>query len=170
MDEPLFFDELPQGGCWKSRARTITESDVVSFAGLTGDYDPLHVDHEHARNTPFGKPVAHGLLGLSFVAGLSSTSPSVKTVAFICVDKWNFLRPIYFGDTVHVMTEIMDKQSKGRRQGRIRWKRQLINQRGEVVQEGFFETLVAMSPDAAPNKPHFTDRPSDEPVNSPTAE
>ncbi len=164
MDEPLFFDELPLGGCWKSRARTITESDVAAFAGLTGDYDPLHMDHEHARNTPFGKPVAHGLLGLSFVAGLGSHSPSVQTIAFVSVDNWSFLRPLYFGDTVHVLTEVVEKQSKGRRHGRIRWKRQLVNQRGEVVQEGFFETVVAISSVDVPSKPHFSERQTDQPV------
>lgn len=77
MTEPLHFGDLAVGDHWTSFGRTVTETDVVNFAGMTGDYDPLHVDHEFARQTPFGKPIAHGLLGLSLVAGLASQCPSV---------------------------------------------------------------------------------------------
>ncbi len=161
MDEPLYFDDLRLGATWKSRAKTITESDVMAFANLTGDLDRLHVDFEYARNTPFGKPVAHGLLGLSFVAGLGSNSPYVQTVAFLAVREWQFLRPLFFGDTVHARTEIIEMEAKGPRRGLVRWKRRLVNQNDEVVQEGIFETLVATAPSAAPNKPHFQQKPTD---------
>jgi acyl dehydratase len=141
--KPLAFDEVAVGDVWESPARTITETDVVNFAGLTGDYNPLHVDHEFARNTPFGRPIAHGLLGLSFVAGLGSHSPLMRTVAFVRICEWNFLKPIYIGDTVHVRTEITAKELQGRgRRGLVTWKRQLINQTGNVVQEGLSQTLV----------------------------
>ncbi len=142
---PLCFDELDVGDCWRSPARTVTETDVVNFAGLTGDYDPLHVDREFAAHTPFGKPIAHGLLGLSFVAGLGSHSPWAATVAFVGIKDWNFRRPVFIGDTVHVLTEVLHMRPKGRRCGIVAWKRQLINQSDEVAQEGTFETLVAMS-------------------------
>jgi acyl dehydratase len=141
--EPLTFDDVEVGCTWDSPARTVTESDVVGFAGLTGDYNPLHVDHEFARGTPFGKPIAHGLLGLSFAAGLASHSPWMRTAAFTRICEWKFLKPIYIGDTVHVHTEVLSKEPKGRgRRGLIVWKRQVINQAGEVVQEGTTETLV----------------------------
>lgn len=145
MNQRLFFDEMEIGDRWKSPSRTVTENDVTEFAGLTGDFDPLHMDPEYARNTPFGRPIAHGLLGLSFVAGLSSQSPAVHTVAFTGVRDWRFLQPIFFGDTVHVVTEVIDKKAKGRRRGTVLWRRQLLNDGGQVIQEGEFETIVQMS-------------------------
>ena len=122
----------------------ITEADVVNFAGMTGDYDPLHMDHEFARQTPFGKPIAHGLLGLSLVAGLSSHFPCVKTIAFMKIENWEFVKPIYVGDTVYAETEVVDKRMNGRRTGYVTWCRRLVNQAGDVVQSGVFETLVSV--------------------------
>ena len=145
MSERLHFEDIEIGACWSSLARTITETDVVNFAGLTGDYDPLHVDHEYARQTPFGKPIAHGLLGLAWVAGLASQCPAVRTVAFVKIDQWEFLKPIYIGDTVHAETEVLDKSARGRRTGQVRWRRRLVNQHGEVVQAGEFCTIVALA-------------------------
>jgi acyl dehydratase len=110
--------------------------------------NPLHVDHEHARSTPFGKPIAHGLLGLSFVAGLGCYSPWMQTAAFVGITEWKFLKPLYVGDTVRVRTEVLSKSPKGRRHGQIQWRRTLVNQAGEVVQEGTFETLVKAGSEA----------------------
>ena len=146
MEQKLSFGCVEVGQTWKSPTRVVTESDVASFASLTGDYDPLHMDHEFARNTPFGQPIVHGLLGVSLVAGLGSKSPSVQTVAFIGVRDWKFLRPLFFGDTVYVRTEVVEKCPHGRRRGVIHWKRQLLNQHEEVVQEGIFETMVSIAP------------------------
>ncbi len=145
MFQTMYFDDLQIGDSWKSRARTITETDVVNFAGMTGDYDPLHVDHEFARQTPFGRPIAHGLLGLSMLAGLSSTCPAVHTKAFLGLRDWEFLRPIFIGDTVHAETKVVDLNATSRRHGRVTWERALVNQAGDVVQKGIFETLVCTS-------------------------
>ena len=96
-----------------------------------------------AKNTPFGKPIAHGLLGLSLAAGLASRAPWMKTAAFLRIREWNFLQPVHFGDTVHVETEILEKEARSRgRRGVIVWRRRLVNQAGYVVQEGITETLV----------------------------
>lgn len=169
MNEPVYFDDLQIGHRWRSTARTVTESDVSQFAGLTGDFDPLHTDHEFARNSPFRQPIAHGLLGMSIVAGLGSRSPWVHTAVFVGVQDWRFLKPIYFGDTVHVLTEVVEKMPKGRRRGMVVWKRQLINQRDEVVQEGFFETLVEISPEAIEHASRQrTERRSAQPESPPT--
>ena len=150
MSSPLFLEDLAVGDRWQSQGRTVTETDVVNFAGLTGDYDPLHVDREFARQTPFGKPLAHGLLGLSFVAGLASQCPRVQTLAFLAIQSWEFHKPIFFGDTVHVVTEVVDKRAQGKRSGRVTWRKELVNQDSQVVQSGIFETLVASA--AAPRQ------------------
>lgn len=145
MDDALTFDELRLGDRWKSPARTMTEADIINFAGMTGDFNPLHIDHEFAKGTPWGKPIAHGLLGLSWVAGLGSNAPRPNTVALVAIREWEFLKPVFVGDTLHVITEVVGKQAKGRRAGRVTWKRSLVNQRGVVVQQGYFDTLVATS-------------------------
>lgn len=147
---PLYFNDVEVGDCWESLARTVTEADIVNFAGMTGDYNPLHVDHEFAKSTPFGRPIAHGLLGLAWVAGLGSFSPCMRTAAFVKISDWRFLKPILVGDTMRVRTEVASKEVRGRgRRGMIVWKRQLVNQDGVVVQEGVTETLVEIRPQSA---------------------
>ena len=156
MDELLYFDQLQVGQTWKSPSRTVTEADIVSFATLTGDFNPLHVDHEFAKRGPFRRPIAHGLLGLSWVAGLGSNSPRPMTLAFVAIRDWNFLKPVFVGDTLHVMTEVVELRPQGRRSGRVVWRRQLINQDGVVVQEGILETVVALARSAVKilDQPH----------------
>jgi acyl dehydratase len=144
LDDPLYYEDLEVGHRYCSESRTISRSDVGDFAHLTGDDNPLHLDDDFARTTPFGRPIVHGLLGLSVAAGLGSHSPLTQTAVFIRIVDWKFLRPIYAGDTLHVETEVLDKRSSGRRRGLIVWRRQLINQDGEVVQEGTTETMVLM--------------------------
>lgn len=140
---PLGFDDLAVGDEWESPRRTITEADVVAFAGLSGDFNPLHMDHDAAARGPFRGPVAHGLLGLAVLTGLSSHAPRVDTLAFLGISGWEFLKPIAFGDTVHVLTRVaaLEPRARGRR-GVVTWHRQLINQAGETVQQGTLLTLV----------------------------
>ncbi len=144
MDSPLFFEDVEVGQVWISPRRTITEADVVNFAAATGDFNPLHIDHEYAAQSHYRRPIAHGLLGLAWVAGLGSNSPNMNTIAFTSVQEWKFSRPLYFGDTVFVETSCLKKESTSRRTGTILWHRKLINQSNLIAQEGIFETLVAM--------------------------
>ena len=140
---PLFWDDLSVDDEWESPARTVTEADVVAFAGLSGDFNPIHVDHESARLGAFGRPVAHGLLGLAIVSGLASHSPRVATLAFLIIERWSFLKPIAFGDTVRVLTRVESIIPKARgRRAEVVWHRRLVNQKGETVQEGSTRTLV----------------------------
>ena len=136
----LYFEDLSVGDRWVSPKRIITADDVADFAILTGDHDPLHRDQDAA--SPFGEPVAHGLLGLSVLAGLSSDYPRAATLALVGISDWSFEAPVFFGDSVHVLTEVECLQKHGRRTGRVTWVRQLINQHGRVVQRGRFVTLV----------------------------
>lgn len=141
----LTFEELQIGQRWLSESRVIALEDVYEFAELTGDRDRLHVDPDFAARGPFGKPVAHGMLGMSILAGLSSTAPFVKTAALVDIRSWVFLRPLFPGDSVHVVTEVVDLKPHGRRHGEVHWHRQLINQKGEKIQEGVLVTLVSRS-------------------------
>jgi 3-hydroxybutyryl-CoA dehydratase len=143
VESALAFDELAVGDEWESPGRTVTEADVVGFAGLSGDFNPLHMDHETARHGPFGKPVAHGLLGLAIASGLSSHSPRVATMAFLSILEWKFLHPIAFGDTIRVITRVvaLEPRSRGRR-GVVTWHRRLVDVRGRTLQEGLTQTLV----------------------------
>jgi 3-hydroxybutyryl-CoA dehydratase len=140
---PLTFDDLVVDDEWESPGRTITEADVVAFAGLSGDYNPLHVDHEWARRGAFGQPVAHGLLGLAIASGLASQAPRVDTLAFLSIVEWKFARPVAFGDTVRVISRIvsLEPRSRGRR-ALVTWHRRLVNQSDETLQEGLIQTLV----------------------------
>src|SRR5262249_27118525 len=101
------------------------------------------MDHEFARQGAFGKPVAHGLLGLALVSGLTSNAPRVDTLAFLAILEWKFLHPIAFGDTVRVLSRVaaLEPRSRGRR-GMVTWHRRLLNQNDQVVQEGLTQTLV----------------------------
>ena len=139
--ELLYLDDLQIGDRWLSDWRTITADDVADFAALTGDHDPLHRADSEA--SPFGEPVAHGLLGLSVLAGLSSEQPNAATLALVGITDWQFEAPIFFGDRVQVVTEVEEIQQHGRRAGRVTWIRQLVNQHGRVVQRGRFVSLVS---------------------------
>jgi acyl dehydratase len=137
------FEDLNVGDEWESPRRTITETDVVLFAGLSGDSNPLHVDHSCNKSNPFGRPVAHGLLGMAIATGLATQAPRVATLAFLKILEWTFLRPIFFGDTIHAISKVENLEPRGGgRRGVVTWHRRIINQNGLLVQEGRTQTLV----------------------------
>jgi acyl dehydratase len=139
----LYFDDVETGQEWESPGRTVTETDIVNFAGLSGDFNAIHMDHEFAKNTPYRRPIAHGLLGMSILSGLALHSPPMRTLAFATIKEWHFREPIFVGDTLRVRTKVLEKQARSRgRRGYITWQRQLINQEGRIVQEGVSVTLV----------------------------
>ncbi len=139
----LSFDELLVGDEWESPRRTVTQADVVLFAGLSGDFNPIHMDHSSAEHSAFGQPVAHGLLGLAIASGLMSQAPRVDTLAFLAILEWKFHHPIFFGDTIHGISrvEALELSGNGRR-GLVTWYRRILNQEGKVVQEGRTQTMV----------------------------
>ena len=139
----LCFDDVAIGQEWRSLGRTITEADIVGFAGLSGDFNPIHMDHHFAKGTPFGRPIAHGLLVLSIASGLSLNAPPMRTMAFLQMRDWQFKGPVFIGDTIHVVTRVLEKKERSRgRRGEIAWQRQIVNQDGKVVMEGVSVTLV----------------------------
>lgn len=145
MDK-IFFEDVQLNKTYSSQGRTITETDIVNFAGLSGDYNPLHMDAEFAKKNMFEERIAHGLLGLSISSGLPTDEPVIHILAFMELG-WKFKRPIFIGDTVHLESKTIQK-SDGRQagQGIIVVERKLINQDGKVTQEGTFQLLVQKKP------------------------
>lgn len=139
----LYFDDLEIGKEWLSAGRTITEADIVNFAGLSGDFNPIHVDHQFAAQTPFRRPIAHGMLVFAVASGLGVYCPPVRTLAFLGVREWYFRGPVFPGDTIRIRGRVVEKTIRGRgRRGEIVWFRQIVNQDDRVVQEGTLITLV----------------------------
>jgi acyl dehydratase len=139
----LYFDDILVGQEWQSLGRTVTETDIVNFAGLSGDFNPIHVDHEFAKTTPFRKPIAHGLLVWAISSGLGLYSPPVRTLAFLGIRNWQFIGPVFVGDTIRLRSKVLEKELRARgRRGIVTWERRIFNQDGKVVQEGVTLTLV----------------------------
>jgi 3-hydroxybutyryl-CoA dehydratase len=139
----LFFDDLEVGRQWDSLGRTVTEADIVNFAGISGDFNPIHIDHQYAATTPFRKPIAHGMLIFSIASGLALHSPPVRTLAILGIREWHFRGPVFPGDTIRLRGHVREKQARGRgRRGEIIWGRTIFNQEDKVVQEGVLITLV----------------------------
>ena len=147
----LWFEDFKVGEERLSPGRTITESDLVNFSGLTGDYSQVHTDEEFCKKTEFGTRIAHGLLGLSIAQGLAwRTNYTQGTgVASLGWDKWRFMRPIMIGDTVRVRWRLTEKRESRSKPGMgiITEFVELVNQRGEVVQDGEHITLLRKRPD-----------------------
>ena len=146
----LWFEDFKVGEERLSPGRTITESDLVNFSGLTGDYSQVHTDEEFCRKTEFGTRIAHGLLGLSIAQGLAwRTNYTQGTgVASLGWDKWRFKRPIMIGDTVRARWRLTEKRESRSKPGMgiITEFVELMNQRGEVVQDGEHITLLRKRP------------------------
>lgn len=135
------FDRLQPGTRWVSRGRTITETDIIQFAGLTGDWFPLHTDREYAAQTAYGARIAHGLLVLSVAAGLVPLPPE-SIVALYGMDRVRFTRPVFIGDTIHVEVRVARKDARGPDRGLLTIVLDVRNQRGETVAMTHSKLLV----------------------------
>ena len=144
-----YFEEFEIGQTLVTAGRTITESDIVSFAGLSGDYNQMHVDAEYAANGEFGQRVAHGLLVLSVAVGLIvQTGLMERTVLAFRDLEWKFSRPVYIGDTVRVKIEISEMKPLPRlRGGSIIVKASILNQSDQIVHRGKMGLLVRSRPE-----------------------
>ena len=145
--EDIFFEDLVEGMEAVSPARTVTEADIVNFAGLSGDYNVIHTDAEISANGPFKQRIGHGLLGLSIASGLNSRSPGAekhRIVAFLGLT-WDFRRAIFIGDTVHVVQRLAQKRTTRKPGlGVVHFDCKLVNQRGEICQEGVWKVMYLM--------------------------
>ncbi|HZG70923.1 MAG TPA: MaoC/PaaZ C-terminal domain-containing protein [Chondromyces sp.] len=136
------FENFELGETWRSRARTITESDIVMFSALSGDWYPLHTDKEYAENqTPFKQRIAHGMLVLSIATGLQKMDPEI-IVAFYGIEKLRFINPTFINDTVHIEMKVTDLQDKGNGTGVVTFEEKVVKHTGEPVIAGIFKVLV----------------------------
>lgn len=142
--ESFYFEDFEEGREFRTRSRTITEADVVAFAGLSGDFNPLHTDEEFASKTMFGTRIAHGLLGLSIASGLiNQMGIGEKTVLAFLGLTWNFKGALKFGDTITVHQRVAEKRETSKPdRGILRMAVSVINQHGKVVQEGEHTLMI----------------------------
>lgn len=128
-----------------SQCRTVTETDVVTYSWVSGDFNPMHTDDLYARRSPVGARIAHGTLGMSIATGLSARMGDFDgtAIAALGVFDWEFLGPIFIGDTIHLRTTIRAARvtSKPDR-GVVERLMELINQDDQVVQRGVMKTMV----------------------------
>lgn len=144
MTGGLYYEDFEVGIQTITDSRTVTETDVVAFAGLSGDYNPLHVDAVFAGSGPFGERIAHGLLGLAIASGLVSRTGAIEgtALAFLATD-WKFTAPIKLGDTITVRSRVAEKRETSKPdRGIVIFAVEVVNQRGEVVQQGTQTLLV----------------------------
>jgi len=131
----LFFEDFTDGLEHVTRGRTITEADIVTFAGLSGDFIELHTNDEYARRSQFGRRIAHGLLTLSISSGLTMQMNLIAetVVAFYGIDGLRFVKPVFIGDTIHVRKIVIERATKGGSTGVVTFDTTVLNQNGETV-------------------------------------
>ncbi len=134
----LYFEDFAEGMTLRTPARTITGTDIVNFACLTGDFNEVHTNYEYVKDTPFGEVIAHGPLiygiagGLQYASGINDGT----LLGLLGIDKWRISAPVKHGDTIHVeQTVVRKKLTSKPGRGIIVFKREIKNQHGTVVQE-----------------------------------
>jgi acyl dehydratase len=146
-----YFEEFEAGQRVVSPGRTITEADIVNFAGLTGDYNTIHTDAEYSKESVFGQRVAHGLLIVSIVSGLAVRTGVLEgtVIAFREILSWKFSKPVFIGDTIHVVMEVEEKKSLPRLGGgSVTLGIKVQNQDDETVMRGRWNVLVMSKEEA----------------------
>jgi acyl dehydratase len=139
-----YFEQFEVGEKLETPARTITEADVVTFAGLSGDYNPIHTDAEFAKETMFGERIAHGLLALSTVSGLAWRTGFMEGTADALISvECKFRNPVKFGDTIRAQFEVSQKKEMKRLGGGfVTFNVVVLNQRDETIQKGAWTVLI----------------------------
>lgn len=140
-----YFDDIPVGETTITRARTITEADIVNFCAFSGDWYPLHSDAEYAKETMFGQRIAHGMLVLTVASGLVPLDPGI-VVAFYGMDRVRFANPTFIGDTIHVESEVIEKEEKDDMTGVLTAKQRVVKQDGLVAASSIIKILLLRRP------------------------
>ena len=145
----LYFEDIQIGVEMVTRGRTITESDLVQFAGLTGDYNPMHTDAEYMKSSTFGQRVAHGMLTLSYAVGQAYQLGFMeRTVIAFRGLEMKFSLPVFINDTIHVELVVREKTEARRLGGGwVVLDVKIVNQAGKTVQSGSWTVLLAFKPE-----------------------
>ena len=144
-----YFEDFEEDMELTTLARTVTEADIVNFAGFTGDFNPLHTDAQYASQSRFGERIAHGMCGFSMATGLMVRLNILEgtIVAFYGVDRWRFLAPIKIGDTIHVLMRVVEKgESKKEGQGMVALELKVVNQDDVTTMAGTIKLLMKKKP------------------------
>jgi acyl dehydratase len=137
----LYFEEFSVGQKIVTVGRTVTESDIVNFAGVSGDFTQIHTDAEFSKSTPFGQRIAHGLLGLSIGIGLLTRTGMIEGTVLAFREK--FIKPFFIGDTLHAQFEVTEVKALPRiGAGAVTALMEILNQKDEVCQRGSLNLLM----------------------------
>lgn len=145
----MYWEDWEVGAEFESPGRTVTEADITLFAGLSGDYNPLHVNEEYCKGTIFGGRIAHGPLVYAIAAGLLFQLHLYDDtlIAFLGFENLKFTNPVKPGDTIHARIKVLEKRESSRAdRGVMKRRLEVLNQRGEVVQEGIQAFLLKRKP------------------------
>ncbi|MGW5383237.1 MaoC/PaaZ C-terminal domain-containing protein [Nocardia sp. NPDC003963] len=139
-------EEFVIGEVSVSPGRTVTETDVVQYSWVSGDTNPMHTDAEYAARSPLGRRIAHGTLGMSICTGLSARMGQFDgtSIAALGVDEWQFLAPVFIGDTVHLRTTVVSSRVSSTKpdRGVVVRRMELLDQNSQIVQRGLMKTMV----------------------------
>ncbi len=150
LQRGLYFEDFEMDKVIQTQGRTITQADIVNFAGFTGDYSELHVNEEYSKTTPFGQPIAHGMLSLSVATGLAILTGALEgtIIAFAGIKDWEFKRPVFIGDTIFVEMKVVSREEKnirgGMNVGHISLEASVLkgSGKGKLCQSGIWSFLV----------------------------
>ncbi len=145
----MYFEEFQAGQRIISAGRTVTESDIVNFAGLSGDFTAIHTDAEYSKTTPAKQRIAHGLLVLSIASGLAAQTGLMEgtVMVFREINEWKFVKPVLIGDTIHVELEVTETKALPRiGGGSVVIILTVLNQRGETTMKGLWSVLMMSKP------------------------
>ena len=133
-----YFEDFEVGAEFVTPARTITQTDIINFACLSGDFNEVHSNFEYCKSTSFGEPIAHGPLVYAVAAGLQYASGvnDGTLLALLQIDGWRMLGPVKHGDTIHMATKVLSKKESSKPdRGAVTMLRRVIKQDGTTVQE-----------------------------------
>jgi acyl dehydratase len=145
----MYFEEFEPGQHVVTAGRTITEGDIVSFAGLSGDFNQIHTDAEYSKSALPGQRIAHGLLVLSIASGLVVQTGLMEgtIIVFREIIEWKFIKPVYIGDTIHVEVDIQETRPMSRLGGGlVAIELDVQNQHGDRVMKGTWSALFQSRP------------------------
>jgi acyl dehydratase len=140
----LTFDQFNPGDTFSSPARTVTEADVVNFAGLSGDFNPLHIDEEFGKTTPFGTRIAHGMLSAAIATGMANWIGVFEGTTIALMEQViQYKGAVKFGDTIHLELKVAEKKETSKPdRGVVIFETHVCNQEGQAVIEGKWTLMM----------------------------